>query len=462
MPISTSLARVDSPDDHQKFSDGERESGIISTPHQQQTLPTQLWAQCKHEAIQRSEGRHRLQQESAGLLAEESQRRDKLALHLLTEGIGDNLLSSDHSMEDNAEDTHLISLEIAQSFFRQSAIDYLRQHHLAIRDLYLNQFSLPTTKDRLEIIASVSGLLIDAILPTIPSELSDLLKKEAIKDPNYHQKNGLAYFQVGQIYPTASGNIELNSPQDFDKVYGDLLAVLNGIGLYKWEILQAKQAKIQTQLNQYRCTNPALPHANFFNSTIKKPFRLFLLQEYMRQQLEAALTENPINNGFNLLNYAKQFGEKAHSTEVLDAFYQERLSSPSIYPENLEQINYRDSSSRISAEEVTSNHSSSHPPTSQPFSQSTFPSHPPSGGQAFLDKFRENMPKDLPLADLYKAISLIQTIAQTQPDLAEILVMKLETIVREYNPFYSAANLSPGSSQELLDLIAAAEYEIAQ
>jgi hypothetical protein len=187
----------------------------------------------------------------------------------------------------------------------------------------------------------------------------------------------------------------------------------------------------------------------------------------MRKQLEVALTENPTsNNGINLLDYIKRLGEKPHSTEVLEAFYQDRLSSPSIYPENLKQVSYdRDSSSRISTEQISSNpqhNPSSHPPTSQPFSQSTFPSKPPSSGQAFLDKFRENMPKDLPLADLYKTVCLIHDLAKSEPDLAEIMVMKLETIVREYNPIHAAANLSRGSSQELLDLIAAIEHQIAQ
>jgi hypothetical protein len=462
MPISTpSLAST-------SFSAHERESGIVSTKvAHEHSSHLQLLAQCQQEAAQRMAGRQKLKDEYANLLTQEEKRRDKLASDLVSTDLGDLFLSPACPSENDSEDTHVVSLEIAQSLFRQLAIDHLRKHYHTIKASYLIQFNSTAAQDRQEIISLISDQLIYSILPAIPDELRDFLSKEAIHDQNYRQKTGLAYFKVGQIYPTATGQITISSPEDFDRVYGDLLAVLSGIGLSRWEASQEKQQRVQTQLTQYKCTNPALPHPNFFNTTIRRPFRLFLLQEYMRKQLEVALTENPTsNNGINLLDYIKRLGEKPHSTEVLEAFYQDRLSSPSIYPENLKQVSYdRDSSSRISTEQISSNpqhNPSSHPPTSQPFSQSTFPSKPPSSGQAFLDKFRENMPKDLPLADLYKTVCLIHDLAKSEPDLAEIMVMKLETIVREYNPIHAAANLSRGSSQELLDLIAAIEHQIAQ
>lgn len=480
MPISTPSLASTSFSPHntpENFSPDERESGIISTigptsPDRPTAIDVlssaaQLLAECQQEAAQRIAGRQKLKDEYADLLAQEEKRRDVLASSLVSNAQSDLLLSSDSFSEHEAEETHIMSLEIAKTFFCQLALDHLRKQHPAIKAFYLKQFDSPATQDRLEIISLICDQLISGILAAIPDELLDFLRKESSLDPNYSQNSALAYFKVAQSYPLATGQITINSPADFDQVYGDLLAVISGRGLLQWEIFQEKQSRLQSRLTQYNCTNPALPHPNFFNTTIKRPFRLFLLQEYMRQQLEAALTENPTsNNGINLLDYIRRLGEKSHSTEVLEAFYQDRLSSPSIYPENLNQASYdRDSSSRISTERISSNsqhNPSSHPPTSQPFSQSTFPSEPPASGQAFLDKFRENMPKDLPLADLYKAICLIHDLAKSEPDLAEILLMKLETIVREYNPIHAAANLSRGSSQELLDLIATTEHQLTQ
>jgi hypothetical protein len=257
MPISTpSLAST-------SFSAHERESGIVSTKvAHEHSSHLQLLAQCQQEAAQRMAGRQKLKDEYANLLTQEEKRRDKLASDLVSTDLGDLFLSPACPSENDSEDTHVVSLEIAQSLFRQLAIDHLRKHYHTIKASYLIQFNSTAAQDRQEIISLISDQLIYSILPAIPDELRDFLSKEAIHDQNYRQKTGLAYFKVGQIYPTATGQITISSPEDFDRVYGDLLAVLSGIGLSKWEASQEKQQRVQTQLTQYKCTNPALRTAH--------------------------------------------------------------------------------------------------------------------------------------------------------------------------------------------------------
>jgi|GEM_PF-5241538 len=80
----------------------------------------------------------------------------------------------------------------------------------------------------------------------------------------------------------------------------------------------------------------------------------------------------------------------------------------------------------------------------------------------FLEEFKQWLQseyKNLPLLSLYKVIYLIQAIAQSQPDFAEVILIALENILSQYHPSSSNPTYL---GQQLTDLATVIDLEMKQ